>query len=254
MGFRGFEHWDRVRFGTNVLRQVICQVRFSHSFEIEEPSSIAGFQKALKERYPAALPREELLFELSVRGSQTSDLRTPSIYRFRDVSGVWIASLSPDWVGLETTGYTDYEEFRERLEQVVRLVEEQFAPAQTERIGFRYVNELPCGAKGDWRALVRPELHGLAADDTVLDHLIESVEELHLVVGESRLNVRHGVAMDGDTQCYTFDIDAFCEARDSFDSERIVLTVNDLKARAWSFFRGSMTDELLSQLGTKEVP
>jgi len=246
MGFRGFERWDRVRFETNVLRQVICQVRFSHSFEIEEPSSIAGFQKALKERYPAALPREELLFELSVRGSQTSDLRTPSIYRFRDVSGAWIASLSPDWVGLETTGYTDYEEFRERLEQVVRLVEEQFAPAQTERIGFRYVNELPCGAKGDWRALVRPELHGLAA--------IDSIEELHLVVGECRLNVRHGAAMEGDTHRYTFDIDAFSEARDPYDSERIVSIVDDLKARAWSFFRGAVTDELLSQLGTKKVP
>ena len=254
MGFGGFERRDRVRFQTNVLQQVICQVRFSHSFQIEEPSSIAGFQRELKERYPAALPREELLLELSVRGSQTSDVRTPSIYRFRDASGAWVVSLSPDWVGLETTGYTDYAEFRERLEQVVRLVEEQFEPAQTERIGFRYVNELPCGAKGDWRALIGPEFHGLAADDKVLDHLVESVEELHLVVEASRLNVRHGVVTKGDTQCYTFDIDAFSEARDSFDSARIVSVVDDLKARAWSFFRASITDELLSQLGTTQVP
>jgi uncharacterized protein (TIGR04255 family) len=254
MGFQGFERWDRMRFNTNVLKTVVCQVRFSHSFAIEEPSSIAGLQKALRDRYPDAMPRQELLFGLSIPGAQASEVRTPSIYRFRDASGVWVVSLSPDWVGLETTEYTNFEEFRERLEEVIRLVEELFAPAQVDRVGFRYVNELPCGAKGDWRELVQPELHGLAADDSVLDHLVDSAEELHLILGQNKMNVRHGMAMEGDKHCYTFDIDAFSEARGSFSTKQIVTTVDELKAQAWSFFRASVTDELLSQLGTKSVP
>lgn len=235
-----------------MLSSVICQVRFSHSFEIEEPSSVAGFQKGLKLRYPDAMPRQELLLELSVQGAQSSELRTPSIYRFRDTSGGWVVSLSPDWIGLETTAYTNFEEFRERLNEAVGLVEGQFAPAQTERVGFRYVNELPCVGKGAWRELVRPELHGLAAADSVLDHLVDAVEELHLALEPNKMNVRHGVAANGEHYCYVFDIDAFSDARMEFSTEKILSTVDKLKDQAWSFFRASVTDELLSQLGTAE--
>jgi len=252
MGFRGFEHWDRMRLKTNVLSSVICQVRFSHNFEIEEPSSVAGFQKGLKLRYPDAMPRQELLLELSVQGAQSSEMRTPSIYRFRDTSGAWVVSLSPDWIGLETTEYTNFEDFRKRLDEALGLVEDQFAPAQTNRIGFRYVNELPCVGKGAWRELVQPELHGLAADDNVLDHLVDAVEELHLALGPNKMNVRHGVAANGEHSCYVFDIDAFSEARGEFSTDAILATVDELKSQAWSFFRASMTDELMSRLGTAE--
>ena len=251
MAFRGFEQWDRMRFRTNVLKKVICQVRFSHTFAIEEPSSMTEVQKALKSSYPEALPREQVLFELSVQGAPAGDLRGAFIYRFRDPSGAWVVSLSPDWVGLDTSEYTDFEEFRERLDTVVQLVEDEFGPAQRDRIGFRYINELPCGGKRDWRQLIRPELFGLAADDKVLERLIDCTEELHLLLGEHKLNVRHGVAPSNDAYCYGFDIDAFSEGRGEFKTEEIMPIVEELKTQAWSFFRASVTDELLAQLGTE---
>lgn len=253
MPFTGFEPQERMNLPRPFLKVVVAQVRFPHLYELEEPGElVATIQKELAREYPRALPREEQLVAISI-GSPPPGQRPPGRfgpYRFKSVDDAWLVSLAPDFIAVEASSYEDYDVFAEHLERVLLIVAGALAPGTVERVGLRYVNEVPLESPDEWRALFTSDLLGLAADDAVAGRVVQEAAQLTVSLDDHYLTARHGLALeDSVAKAYVLDLDAFVGPSGSFDVQTILSTTTRLKSTCWSFFRAVVTDEFLRKAG-----
>jgi uncharacterized protein (TIGR04255 family) len=87
------------------LVRVIAQVRFPEILAIEQREFVAPFQEALRKTYPVL--RQEQNQGLVLIGGSISPAKSQIAWRFADVDGQWRVSLTPEFVALETTSYTN---------------------------------------------------------------------------------------------------------------------------------------------------
>jgi uncharacterized protein (TIGR04255 family) len=143
------------------------------------------------------------------------------IWRFETTDGLYVATLTPTSIGVETAHYGDFEHFRAHIEPILQAVAQHsaFRPRLVTRLGVRYVNEMH-----DERlrhdeartAVVHPELLGPAA--TLGTDLLASLQELRFQQPDGILAVRHGLTTPGQ---YLLDSDHYSEDRRDFDVPRI---------------------------------
>jgi uncharacterized protein (TIGR04255 family) len=246
--FTGLEHHERLRFRRNPLKTVVLQIRFPHLYGLESPTGVAPFQREITELYPVALPREELV-SVSIGGQRPPAADTGARYRFRDPNGEWIVALAPDYLSLETTAYERFEDFGERASHLLGIANRLLHPTHCERIGLRYINELPADGKQDWRAFIVPELRGIAGQEVLTPYLGQALEQLTLNLPSYQMTIHHGLvrSVEGEKR-YLIDIDAYSTGLREFDEASIMAIVAELKDASWRFFRGSITDELIAHL------
>lgn len=252
MSFKGFEPQERMNLPQPFLKVVVAQVRFPHLYEIEEPGDlVALLQKKLAHEYPNALPREEPVFAISFGPNPAERPPKPfGPYRFKSVDDAWLVSLAPDFIALEAAAYDDWDEFGRRLGTVLTAVGEILQPNAAQRVGLRYVNEIPLTAPDEWRGLFAPELLGFAADDAVSDRVVQTAAQATVSVDEHYLTVRHGLLLQGDEpKAYALDLDAFMGPTPTFDVDALLASASTLKTTCWSFFRAAVTDEFLRRAG-----
>ena len=252
MPFQGLEPQGRMNLGHAFLKVVVAQVRFPYLYEIEEPGElITRLQKALAGEYPNALPREETIFAISIGPSQAERPQKPfGPYRFKSTDEKWQVSLAPDFVALEATDYDDWDEFGSRLLRVLESVNEVLEPATSQRLGLRYVNEIPLDTADEWRQLFSRELLGLAADDAVSDRVVQTAAQATFSIDDHFLTARWGLLLkDGTPAAFALDLDSFMGPSDDFSVERLLSCADSLKKTCWSFFRASVTDEFLTRAG-----
>lgn len=236
-------------FSNTPLRTVVAQVRFPHIYQLEEPASVAGFQRTLSERYPLALARDQLL-SLGPGGVQPEGSR----YRFASEDESWLVALTPDWVSIETTSYDRFEGFSERIREVINHLSGEFSPPHTTRIGLRYINELPA-TEGEWRHYVHTAVQGLDGDEAISDQLVQSLHNMVLDREGHGLQVHYGLLppVNEQPQRYVLDLDAYSTQRVDFELEAMLDCFGLLKETCWSFFRGSITDSLIAELGGQDI-
>jgi uncharacterized protein (TIGR04255 family) len=209
-----FDSPTDVVFKRAPLEVVLCQVRFTPVLALLSDAGVAGFQEGIRRHYPVSgkAADRQLTWQPSSGKIETS--QQAPVWRFTDEAGQWTVSLAVDFVALEAPQYTHFDDFAERFDRVLDVLDRTVHPSDAVRIGLRKVNALrhPDVARpSDWASLLNPALLGLLSAPGASERIATAWSELHLKDDEDGiLAVRHGVLPDAE-DVYRIDLDYFTE-------------------------------------------
>ena len=249
------------------LARVIAQVRFPPILSIAKPDRVADFQEVLRSSYPH-LNKEEV--QSIKRGAdQVTHIDEEIIWRMADQeeTATWRVSLGVDFVAIETSDYTSRTDFLSRLRAVVSNVEECFHPADTKRIGVRYIDQLKGDAVDRIGELIQPSVLGILQSDgastkMLRDSTVHLMTQAQLQAKEGLIQGRWGSVQPNTTYdlnalppvnepTWVLDIDMFTLDTQPFESEGLNARAEVFAKRLYGVFRQMVTDEFLRFYGGK---
>jgi uncharacterized protein (TIGR04255 family) len=213
-------------------------VRFAPIYALEQPGSVAEFQKCLGRRYVAReVPREIP----KGRGKATG-----STWLFHDNERGWTVSITSTSLGLEATTYVDFDDFVGELKQVLRDLEEIFEPQTEVRLGVRYVNRIEDERlpKRGIAFFVNEQLAGPVGKG-LGNELHHSLCELRFRERETWVALRHGLI---EPTTYLLDFDHFAEGERDFSPNDIVHRVNRFHGLIERLFVWALSERYLKEL------
>jgi uncharacterized protein (TIGR04255 family) len=235
------------------LELVVFQAKHEVKPVVSEPGSALRIQGLLKHDYPTLeqAATAEFVFEAGPEGMQTSGGEArPVGWRLRSSDNRWTVVLMPDFVALESTGYTTWTHFNERLSELVAAVQEVVAPALLQRVGLRYIDKIriqEAARPEEWTDWVDSSLLTLASMSEFRSAVIASQTITQLDLGDAQIIFRTSCAPDpGSAAGYSmvFDTDCFDSRGRGFNAEEIDTTVNTLHRRSLQIFQGVLTPKM----------
>ena len=165
---------------------VLCQVRFSPVRQMEQ--YIPAIQDVFR-RNGFPIERAGKAQQVTFGPSDGAPVQVVEQQRweYRNREETWSIMVMQDNVILQTTAYTRFEEFAERLKLCVHTVlaeSEQDRFGVVQRVGLRYVDIVRARSGKGYRFYLRPGLHGLP--DEVYppgQHLVHIESRGNTVVG-----------------------------------------------------------------------
>ena len=251
---------DRPRLENAPLKAVICQVRFPRQLDLDD-AELRPIQRGLAPRYP--ILAEEVAAELTIEASPSPQAffapgRQQTIYRFRDTAEEWTATVGPEAISLETTAYVGMRDLLIRWAELVSLAQESLALGAQNRLGLRYVNEVPCPGRS------RPELAGWVREELVAligahpertSDLIRLVSQAQFRQPEGAVcNLRHGLAADPENKSravFLLDLDYFRDEIGAFDLELQIRTLASFNEGACELFEWTFPHKTREAFGPK---
>ena len=248
------------------LVRVLGQVRFTKIVKIAEEPYIADFQEAVRKDYPHFQSDVVQGVELNLAGQALQHkVVSSTVWRFFDPERVLRVSLSQDAITLETAKYVSRDDFLERLDFVLGCLEQTIGPRLVQRVGFRYVDRLQGeGLIGSLDKLIQPELLNVLQPN-LTSNIDISMTEITANTKEGKLIARYGLAPvnyshDPDMappigeRSWVLDVDSFSTgcANKEFETKMLCAELDKVAARAYAFFRWSITDQFLKQFGAKQ--
>lgn len=258
------------------LVMALAQIRFSTVLAME--SFVPAIQERLRKSYPGF--REANAQELLVRSDDGSiAARRSTRWLFLDRDEREAVVLTPDFLVLQTADYNTFEEFGERLEHVLQVVQSVAEIGFSERVGLRFIDRIVPQRGEQLASYVQAGLAGLSS---------ERLHEGSLEVGPttSACEVRTETPMGGHLVIRSFeqppgkvslpqgleeqdirldlepcerntlllDIDHFVHERAEFDPDGLMKTAWELHAYADLAFRRSTTDFAMQAWEREVVP
>ena len=256
---------DRVLLSSAPLVRVLGQVKFPRIAKIAEESYIADFQEAIRDEYPHFQSDAIQGMDIVINGNDVQSRQvTAVVWRFFDARKVLRVSLGPDAITLETANYVSRDDFLSRFEFVLKKLVETIRPSLVERVGFRYLDRLqdPADLEGI-SELVHQELLNVLQSGLV-QHIDVSMTEITGETREGRIIARYGLAPPKfshdvemappvDVKSWFLDVDSYSTncAGQSFDAKMLCADLDKVAARAYAFFRWSVTEKFLERFGAK---
>lgn len=250
-----FPSTERVIYGKNPLRAVICQLRFPPILRIETETP-ADFQEEIRHLYPSYT--EPVLSLPAGLPPQTPrelarELRTYSPHRFESEDEKWTISLGKNFLAMSTTGYERWEDFATRLDVPLGALKAVYSPAFFERIGLRYqdlIVKADLGLENEsWSELLQPHIAGaLSSPNGVPEAVLETASRFVVALEEheTKIQVRHGLAEEesgsAGKPAYMIDSDFFSAARTGVDDAPDILEY--FHRFSGSLFRWCLRDRL----------
>jgi uncharacterized protein (TIGR04255 family) len=254
------------------LAQVVCQVRFSPVLKIQRDDEVIPFQEAVRSDYPRYFKTEAVSILLTPAGVQQQQ-GAGRLHRFQDTTASFTAVLAPDFVALETTGYVDIDDFAGRIATLAAAVAEHYAPAEMQRIGLRFINELRLGSarpKQEMLNAITPALLGPIGTTELADATVSMQQVVVLADADTNMLVRHGYNPEGGTTVdlapgqilgpeqsqpfYLLDIDAYAEQVLPYSVEGIEARLRDFNEQIRALFAWAVKEEYRKdKLGQVEV-
>jgi uncharacterized protein (TIGR04255 family) len=241
------------------LVRVIAQVLFPPILSIEKQEFVGSFQEAIRDEYPILQPERTQSFIFDPQGNVQS--LTQVAWRFVDITDDWRVSLSPNFVALETTAYSNRSDFLERLEIVLAAVKENFNPKIIERFGLRYVDRLVGQDLTDISLLIKPEIAGIAIAD-FRDDIRQTINESLFILPEDggQILARWGLISAEMTfdpnaiepineSSWILDLDMSLSKNRDFSITAIMEEAKQFSERLYTFFRWAVKDEFLRRFG-----
>lgn len=238
------------------LTLVICQVRFPRQVGMSD-SDVRPVQRAVAERYPAVQVGRSTTLQLGAAGVAPLNDSEP-IFHFRSEDGAWTLTVTPESASLETSAYLRFSDFLERWIETAGVVLDLLDVRRQDRIGLRYVNELPCPLRPDptqLAELVRPELVGVVGKQEQTMVLLQSMQELRFAQPQGVCTLRHGLVPRSETDgSYVLDFDSYDDTPQPFDIEAQARLLADFNHRTYSLFRWSVPEDRFMTFEPGEVP
>jgi uncharacterized protein (TIGR04255 family) len=198
---------DDVVYGLAPLRSVLAQVQFDPIFALFSQAGAAGFQEAIRSKYPRAKDPEQRT-GISVEGRRIGVEQTPPVWRFTTEDDQWTVGLCVNFISLETPSYTRFEDFLERFTHLLHVLEKTLMPSSSTRIGLRKINAVAMpdpSAPHSLAERIRPEFLGPVARPDYPTALVQSLGQLQFDEDMNHMVVRH--YLDGTDQQAFFVLD-----------------------------------------------
>jgi uncharacterized protein (TIGR04255 family) len=258
-----FPNFDRVEYEHNVLFEVVFQARFPEIMKISHGEPVEFQDIIRKEGYPE--------FSLNfpnmppdIPEEMKKMISSKREFFFFSEKRDWQVSLSRGFVALTCIGsYSNYEEFKGRLNKLLYVFDKIYEPSYFSRIGLRYKNivnrkilPLPDGEdiKEFIPEYIAPELRGDMSDD------VKSFEKtVQFDDSDIKSNVIHAYAEVTGIVCnrqinneesYLIDIDCFYEEI-TRGIDDVIKRCDVFKETAWNIFQWSITEKLRRVMGEK---
>jgi len=227
-----------VEFERNFIKTAVCELRFPTllEYETKPPTQL---QKELRKEFPHY---ERAQVNLVGPGAVENEVR----YLFRSKKKDWVASFKASAVALETSRYTNFEEFAERLERLLTKSKPLLDSDFFTRVGLRYVNEIVIedGELSGWISdkLVNPLAEGIYGT------VERFFQEVRGFAETGRYTLRHGIVRvdQAERQVYTLDFD-FYEEDVQFES--VLPMVSEFNKQSFRFFVWAIGPKVHDRLG-----
>jgi uncharacterized protein (TIGR04255 family) len=237
------------------LKLVICQLRFPRLMGLTE-ADVRPVQRALAATYGHVEIQRVAGFSLGPAGATpTGDVE--QAYRFLDVAKAWTVTLGPNSLSLETTAYGDFTDFARRWHSLASTVLELLDITNQERIGLRYVNELPCPAEPspeDISRIVIRELVGVVGRHEATQRLLASMQEMRFAQPQGACTFRHGFVPRSEGSAYVLDIDLYDEKPRALGLDNEIQLLASFNHAAYELFRWSVEPDHFATFKPQEVP
>jgi uncharacterized protein (TIGR04255 family) len=253
---------DGQRLPRSPLELVVCQIRFDHRAQIEESTVALAVHEQLGGAggpYPQLEPIEgqQLVVSGGLGVEPQTEQRSSRGWRIASENGEWMVTLMSDHVGLETTGFTTWEEdFLPRLRDVVEAITNHLQPVIEQRLGLRFVDrieELELDSIVAWSDYIAPEFLGPIVHPELGPAVSGMGQQVVLRVDEQlRAAIRSGPITDRDDGRvdYLLDYDIFRQGGRQFSADEVIATAAKLNTCAHQLFQVSITEKLLDFLQT----
>jgi len=241
------------------IARVIAQVRFPAILAIRDPRKIADFQEQIRKTYPI-LKEEETQSFVEMPGTAPK-LRCDVVWRFQAPDLQWRASLSTDFLALDTSRYESRRDFVDRLRSLLEALESTLKPQEASCLGVRYIDRIVGHAADNVSGMVREEALGIfrspigpAAQSLLTQSLFQAEEGIvqatwgHLPPGDTPdPNALEPI----EERSWILDLDASCGEPQKFAAEDLSRAAERYARRIYSVFRWMVTDEFLRRYGGK---
>jgi len=245
---------DTTQLVRSPLELVVCQVRFDSpaprtSVEALQFHEILGGEAG---RYPRLEPVQALNLSVGLGAPETL---ASTGWRFSEREPGWAVSLMSDHVSLETQRYETWNDFRQRLGEVIDAITEVVEPTLVLRFGLRYIDritELNVTSPAGWERYIRPWLLGFVTVPGI-GNLIEGAQQQLIIslAEDGKCGLRHGLLPDSGRGMvdYLLDYDLYQQETRRFDAASLKATADVFNRMALQLFQASVTPELLQVLG-----
>ncbi len=217
-------HEEAVRYEKNFLRTAVCELRFPILLELEEKPPVQ-LQRILRKKYP--------IFSIAntVSLGENPSISSSKKFYFESKKGDWTVSFKSTSLSLETSKYTDFEEFVTRLKWVLESVGDFLDTNFFTRVGFRYINAVPLSG-GTVEGWINPNLITALQED-VFGSVSLFQSEIRGLIDGGGYTFRHGLDSNnienGIPNVYMLDFDYFAETVESDE----VLSLMGLRGNVW---------------------
>jgi len=251
-----------LRLSHSPLVLVLCQVRIAAIRDMATylPKIQDRFRR---EGFPVDLSGEVQEVTLQPEGSAKS--RRRAHWEFRTLEETWSIIVSENAVVLQTTVYTNFEEFLRYLLLAVKTVNVVVGDLLVERVGLRYVDLIRPNEGETWKDFIQPGFHGLENELIRPERSVLFTQIITETGPDQRLIARVAQNRDGmvlppdllphhpklKTQAAIgelitlLDLDHYREARQAFEDEALVTTAWELHDGLDILFRDVMTPHAL---------
>jgi uncharacterized protein (TIGR04255 family) len=245
---------DKLKRSPLVL--VVCQVRFEKVAAAADAGRALAIQGSLVDRLPNINEHEQRGVVLTPAG--TVEQQPPvKVWQFKSTDQTTTASISPDFVSLETSDYSDWSDFSGLLHRLLQGVGDELKPKIEQRVGLRYVDQLMIPTQdleAELRKRLSPELLGPLVGAPFGESVIRSQQVLE-IDGPQDLSVlfRHGI--DGGTTPneaqYVLDYDCFSQTGRAFEIANLKDQLEKLHRLALQVFQATLLPAYFSTLGSE---
>lgn len=248
----------------------LCQVRFTSMLSVNDPASLAVFQRAIQSKYPIATQVQEVELTVGIGPNPPQirqEQRRSPLWQFADQMDNWKIVLSPDFLSLETRSYEQFDDFLTRLHEALDALAQYIQPTVVTRLGLRYINEIRSDTlrNMDWNDVIRQDLLGPIAVSELIKNTTQVVALQQLILrypDDAGINIHHGLVPTGTTvrlrpkeeqpiqPFYLLDFDVFREFplpdALTMETETICQTVEVYHKMIYRLFRWSVTEHYIS--------
>jgi uncharacterized protein (TIGR04255 family) len=227
-----------VIFERNFIKTAVCELRFPTllEYETEPPRKL---QKELRKDYP-------LYDEVQAVSVGPDTVGRERRYLFKSRDGKWIASFKSFAIALETSHYTEFDDFAERLNRLLAKSQALIDSDFFTRVGLRYIDEI---------MIEDNEISGW-----INDHLIAPlaqgtygtverfIQEVRGYASTGPYTFKHGIVgrNASDRQVYTLDFD-FYQENVKFDD--VLALVSEFNKMSFRFFCWAIGPKARGRLG-----
>jgi uncharacterized protein (TIGR04255 family) len=230
------------------LRLALCQFRFPRLFGLTG-AEVRPFAKAIFDDFPKT-SEDQLVsqqLEISPQGIRHHGTQPEPAYRFEAAEGGWTATLTQEWLALETTGYNGFPDFAERWLALLQRAIDHLGLEHESRLGLRYVNELRVGADATPASLgkvLSTEVLGPLGLDPEAAGLFRSWQEVRFKHVDGGCTMQHGFGQNTSQDwVYVLDFDGFREGHRDLNAEEQVRALAGLNHHIFGLFSRSVTPE-----------
>lgn len=235
---------EPAHYANNLIRQVVCELRFPTLFELESPRPPAKFAHALRKEYPN-------YGTINAVNLSSAGVAQTQGHTFQSKRGHWTVTLRAAAITLETTHYDSFAELQQRLGFLLNAVEDVIDTDFFTRVGLRYINSVPFDMESisSW---VNPAIVGALGSGIFGDVAEYTGRAAGVTSTGGNYLFQHGVGVNPTTRKYEYVLDF------DFSQEDVALastldTLQCLHEQEFALFSWSLGEKAKEHLGPSTI-